>query len=570
MREGRSNAHRSMDWDLGRAGVSPGPLCPYGWGVKSGISLSNKCQLLFGCAVFIILIAALSVPWFHTAALVKDYQIELARQLADTWLAAGIELGSMENSADVPKALDDEVKDPNKRSALSMRFIEAANASSVKHGKGFVERAFELFKSNPEDTEYYDSIEINDVPTFRYARAVRQSEMLAIKDRSLEGFVGDLGDSTENDPVQGLLMVERTTQFSASQRLVSRVFIISAGIVAGLLAILVFYFILTKLIFSPVRRLRETAERVQGGDLTIRSNLKTGDEFEQLSGAFDSMLDQLEQGQSKLRSINEGLDLKLEELAEANVGLYESDRLKSEFLANVSHELRTPLNSIIGFAELLDETTRSADGADTKAIRFIANIIHSGRQLLEMINELLDMAKIEAGRMEVNVESTSIGDLIEGIVAIMRPQAESKDLSIEVAIGNNVPLIETDPGKVQQILYNYLSNAIKFSPPGSSVSLRAERIVRPDRSPGVRVEVTDAGPGIPEDMQDTVFEKFRQIDASHTREHPGTGLGLAICRELAEMLGASVSFVSTPGQGATFVVELPEQYRVEEPQPLMG
>ena len=123
---------------------------------------------------------------------------------------------------------------------------------------------------------------------------------------------------------------------------------------------------------------------------------------------------------------------------------------------------------------------------------------------------------------------------------------------------------------VQQILYNYLSNAIKFSPSGSPVVLRAERIVRPDRSPGVRVEVTDAGPGIPEDMQDTVFEKFRQIDASHTREHPGTGLGLAICRELAEMLGASVSFVSTPGQGATFVVELPEQYRVEEAQPLMG
>lgn len=538
--------------------------------MKSGISLSNKCQLLFGCAVFIILIAALSVPWFHTAALVKDYQLELARQLADTWLAAGIELGSMKSSGELPEALDDEVKNPKQRSALSMQFIEVTKIDSVDQGKGFIERALKIFQSSSRESEYYISTELKDIPTFRYARAVRQSQMLAIDARSIREFVSSSVETNGTDPVVGILMVQRTTQFSASQRLVSRVFIISAGIVAGLLAILVFYFILTKLIFSPVRRLRETAERVQAGDLTIRANLRTGDEFEQLSGAFDSMLDQLEQGQSKLRSINEGLDLKLEELAEANVGLYESDRLKSEFLANVSHELRTPLNSIIGFAELLDETSHVSEGVDAKSIRYIANIIHSGRQLLEMINELLDMAKIEAGRMEVNLESTSVGDLIEGIVAIMRPQAESKELSIEVKIGNNVPLIETDPGKVQQILYNYLSNAIKFSPPGSPVVLRAERIVRPDRSPGVRVEVTDSGPGIPEDMQDTVFEKFRQVDASHTREHPGTGLGLAICRELAEMLGASVSFGSTPGQGATFVVELPEQYRVEERRPLMG
>ena len=120
--------------------------------------------------MFIILIAALSVPWFHTAALVKDYQLELARQLADTWLAAGIELGSMKNSGELPEALDDEVKDPKQRSALSMQFVEVTKIDSLDKGKGFIERALKIFQSSPRDSEYYVSTELNDVPTFRYAR----------------------------------------------------------------------------------------------------------------------------------------------------------------------------------------------------------------------------------------------------------------------------------------------------------------------------------------------------------------------------------------------------------------
>src|SRR6185436_17974551 len=159
------------------------------------------------------------------------------------------------------------------------------------------------------------------------------------------------------------------------QLLTSRVFIIAAGIAGSLMAGLVFYFILTKLILSPVRRLRHTTEKVQAGDLRMRSQIKTGDEFEQLSEAFNSMLERLEQGQAQLKSMNESLDLKLTELSEANVGLYESNRFKSEFLANVSHELRTPLNSIIGFAELLEEIARSDNDANPKRVRYISNIL---------------------------------------------------------------------------------------------------------------------------------------------------------------------------------------------------
>ena len=186
-----------------------------------------------------------------------------------------------------------------------------------------------------------------------------------------------------------------------------------------------------------------------------------------------------------------------------------------------------------------------------------------------MINELLQMAKIEAGRVEVTLEPCSIADLLEGLRAIMRPQAESKVIDLQVRVPDGIPAVETDPGKLQQILYNFLSNAIRFSPAKGAVLISVHRVSRQDGQPGVRIGVTDEGPGIPYDMQDAIFEKFRQVDASHTREHSGTGLGLAICRELAALLGATVSLVSEPGNGATFSVEIPLAWQNEDLLPLI-
>jgi signal transduction histidine kinase len=324
------------------------------------------------------------------------------------------------------------------------------------------------------------------------------------------------------------------------------------------------------LVFSPVRKLRRVSEKIQTGDLSARSSLVTGDEFEELAIAFNEMLDQMEADRDKLSRLNETLDLKVEELASDNVGLFESSRLKNEFLANVSHELRTPLNSIIGFADLLQGMGPASESNDEKRVRYINNILTSGRSLLEMINELLDMAKIEAGRMEVNLEKTSIEDLLEGLVGIMRPQAKTSMIEVDVHIVNTLSSVETDPGKLQQILYNYLSNAIKFSPTQGSVEIIAEQILKKDQAPAVRIMVSDHGPGIPEDMIDMVFEKFRQVDASHTKEHQGTGLGLAICRELAELLRADVWVESKVGQGASFFVEIPLVFEQDTPKPLMS
>jgi two-component system sensor histidine kinase BarA len=328
------------------------------------------------------------------------------------------------------------------------------------------------------------------------------------------------------------------------------VFILTAGLLAGTLAIIVFYLNTTLLILQPVRVLQETAEKVSEGDLNIRSDINTGDEFQQLSETFNTMLTNLKATEDQLRAINQGLDLKLGQLAEANLALYESNRLKSEFLANVSHELRTPLNSILGFADLLRDATGAAD---TKTARYANNILQSGKHLLDLINDLLDLAKIEAGKMQIRSEPLSLADLLEGLTNIIKPLAESKQLTLSADVAADVPIIQTDPGKLQQVLYNFLSNAIKFSPSGGRIELAAVR----EEDDHVRISVTDFGPGIPSDKQQLIFEKFRQIDASVTRTHGGTGLGLAISKELTSLLGGSIGVRSTPGQGATFWIRVP-------------
>ena len=488
--------------------------------MSPGLSLANKCQLLFGVAVILLLAGVLAVPWFRSGSLVEDAQLEIVRQLADT-------------------AFDSSVQT---RTSVRTIDLEAARASDDQA----IIDALASFEDDPEREENFLKSSGDGVVRIIYTRPIRQDGVIA-----------------------GVVVVERPGAFGAGQLLTSRIFIVAAGLVAGLIAILVFYLILTKLIFSPVRALRETTEMVERGDLHARSQIRTGDDFEQLSGAFNSMLDEMGRSQERLTSMNQSLDLKVTELAEANIGLYESNRLKSEFLANISHELKTPLNSIIGFAELLEEMAAERGDPGEKQLRYLGNIVASGRSLLDMINELLQMAKIEAGRVEVALEPSSISDLLEGLRAIMRPQAEAKAIDLQVRVPAGIPTVETDPGKLQQILYNFLSNAIRFSPDQGSVLISVHRVSRQDGKPGVRIGVTDEGPGIPYDMQDAVFEKFRQVDASHTRAHSGTGLGLAICRELATLLGATVSLVSEPGNGATFSVEIPLVWQNEDLLPLI-
>jgi len=534
--------------------------------VAPGISLANKSLLLFGFAVVVILSVALAVPWARMQGLVEDWQRESMRQLYQAWLSDQIKLGIVDESGQVPPPYGSMFEtDPVRMNLASVDAVE-----SMVIENQFVRRAMRHFDEFPDRLEYFERSEYEGEDVWHYARAVRASELRRITDRRLVEFTPEAVDPAVADPIRAVFLIDRRSEFASSQSMVTTIFIVAAWLFGSLLAILVFYFILTKLIFSPVRRLREIAEKVEAGDTTIRANIRTGDEFEQLSSAFNSMLERFSQSQKQLRSMNETLDLRLTELAEANLALYESNRLKGEFLASVSHELKTPLNLIVGFSELLEEIVQGESNPDPKRIRYIMNIRTSAKSLQEMISDLLEMARIEAGRVDLSIEKTNVEDLISGLQRLLQADADRRGIQLRTSFGQNLPAVETDAGRLQQILYNFLSNALKFTPQGGTVTIGAERVARPGSSPAVRMGVKDTGEGVPTDMHEVIFEKFRQVDASHTRKHQGVGLGLAICRELSGLLGGRVWVESNPGCGATFFVEIPVSFETPKPQPLMA
>ncbi|HAH45024.1 MAG TPA: sensor histidine kinase, partial [Planctomycetaceae bacterium] len=283
----------------------------------------------------------------------------------------------------------------------------------------------------------------------------------------------------------------------------------------------------------------------------------TGDEFEELSYAFNRMLRHLVTVQEELRTVNTDLDTKVDELAQVNLRLYEMNKLKDEFLATMSHELRTPLNSILGFSDLL---ANSKDLTE-KQKRYVSNIQMSGKNLLAQINDVLDLAKIESGKMELQLSEIAVADLIERRVGNMLPLADKKNIELTSEIDPRIPILFQDSIKIQQILNNLLSNAIKFTPEGGRVHVAAK--LCEDDPDHMDLIVEDTGIGIPLDEQEHIFEKFRQGKTSSesrdtlTRSYEGTGLGLSIIRELSKLLDGEVFLESEFGRGSTFTARLP-------------
>jgi signal transduction histidine kinase len=247
------------------------------------------------------------------------------------------------------------------------------------------------------------------------------------------------------------------------------------------------------------------------------------------------------------------------ELETQNRRIQEASRLKSEFLANMSHELRTPLNAIIGFAELLHDG--QVDPASATHKEFLGDILISGRHLLQLINDVLDLAKVESGKLEFRPEPVEVVRLVGEVVAILRTTAAEKQIRLETEVDPGVVNLLLDPARLKQVAYNYLSNALKFTGSGGSVILR----VKPDGDDGFRLEVQDTGIGIaPEDLG-RLFIEFQQLEAGVAKRHQGTGLGLALTRRLVESQGGSVGVKSVVGQGSTFHACLP-RYAIAMPR----
>lgn len=328
--------------------------------------------------------------------------------------------------------------------------------------------------------------------------------------------------------------------------------IVGSAILPGLFTFIILVLIaaaaMTRII-NPLERLKRGADMIGQGNLAYRINIKTGDEIESLCDSFNQMAD-------NLRTSEEKLQFQAEKLKFTNDRLEQSNKMKSHFLANMSHELRTPLNSIIGFAEILSDNLFGE--LNSKQSKYVQNIHASGRHLLELINDILDLSKVEAGKMELYLEPIEIKRALNDVEIIISPLASKKNLSLTVNKLDDLPVINADLGKLKQIMYNLLSNAVKFTPENGSIEVDCLA-----RENSVQISVRDTGIGISEDDQAIIFQEFKQVDMSLSREHEGTGLGLALTKRLIEMHGGKLWVNSELGKGSVFSFILPIEPQVE-------
>jgi signal transduction histidine kinase/FixJ family two-component response regulator/HAMP domain-containing protein len=303
---------------------------------------------------------------------------------------------------------------------------------------------------------------------------------------------------------------------------------------------------------------------------TQRPDASTIGFLEQLAQQLGITLQNLEQ-YANLQRLSLELQARQDEIEVKNRDLERADRLKTEFLANMSHELRTPLNAVIGFSQLLEQ--QYFGELNDKQLEYIHEIEGAGGHLLDLINDILDLSKIEAGRMELELERLELAELLESCARLVRERAvrAGLDLTLEVVPGLSV---SGDKRKLKQVIVNLLSNAVKFTPSGGRVTLKAHPLRRGAdvRDGDIEISVEDSGIGIPLEDQDRLFTPFTQVDGSLARRHEGTGLGLALSKRLTELHGGVIEVRSTPGQGSTFSLRLHATVSVPEfpmPEPIL-
>jgi len=304
--------------------------------------------------------------------------------------------------------------------------------------------------------------------------------------------------------------------------------LVAAGLIAGLTGALLLFSGLISSLRRPLEELVDAAGRLATGDRSARVEVGGLSETATLGAAFNEMAEELE--------IEEG---RRDEL----------DRLKDEFVLTASHELRSPLTSVQGFAELL---MLDKDSLTPRQRETVEIILDNCRHLVRLLNDLLDLARSDAGRLAIRPQPTEVAPLIEDVVRTMRAQTEAASQTLSEYVQPGLPLINVEPDRIRQILVNLLTNAHEYSPEGASIGVAASAV-------GVEVEisVSDNGPGIPSDQLERIFERFTRGDAGLTQRVGGTGLGLAISKSLVELHGGSIVAESTPGQGSIFRVRLP-------------
>ena len=311
---------------------------------------------------------------------------------------------------------------------------------------------------------------------------------------------------------------------------------------------------------GPIQALRAGAERIGGGDLAQRIRIKTGDELEALADQFNDMAGRL---QESYAGLEQKVEERTREVEEKSRQLEMASQHKSQFLASMSHELRTPLNAIIGLTEMM--VSNAARFGTEKAAEPLRRVQRAGTHLLGLINQVLDLSKIEAGKLELSPDLVALAPLITEVVDTARPLAEQNNNRLVVKSQENLGSLTVDPMRLRQILLNLLSNACKFTKQGE-VTLLARKVI--DQGNWIEFAVSDTGIGMTPEQQAKLFEEFTQADSSTARQYGGTGLGLAITRKLARMMGGDVTLTSEAGKGSTFTVRLPASTEVSAGDPI--
>jgi signal transduction histidine kinase len=543
-------------------------------------SLERKCRFLFGLCLLVLITG--SFWWYgsSTESLVYATTRSTGRHLVDA-IMLQYHWKTLEPEQQYASAID--FLSRTLQSEQYQSWLLKPDAAPEERGKYsrldaavltyFRDRGPDTTPKGgpPSPSAEYREFRTADNAEYHYYQPVRWRSSCA-GCHKYRGMIGDTAATPDAEPAGRprvlladndlMAVVKVVMPDSATRKAINwnRAILAATAIMTVFLAMLAAYAIVRYVIVKPLEHLRDVADEVRRGNVQARAEIHTADEFEELGVAFNRMLRGLVDSQEDLRKANGSLDEKVDELAQANLHLYEMNRLKSDFLATMSHELRTPLNSIIGFSDVLG----SIESLDDRQKRYVQNIRSSGRMLLEMINDILDLAKIEAGKMEVRPGVFRLESIVSAQCDMVRPLAERKRIDLAFDIGPGLDELEQDPAKVQQILANLLSNAVKFTPEGGRIDVRA-RLAEEAAGGGTDVvlDVIDTGVGIAEEEQQAIFEKFRQGrvfqtgDDAMTREFSGTGLGLSIVRELCRLLGGDVSVESQLGRGSRFTVRLP-------------
>lgn len=458
-------------------------------------------------------------------------------------------------------------------SDYSIRFTRLAPRNLRNSPDEYERDALASFERDPAVGEYYGFSDQDGESVFRYISVMKVSENCTECHGRPAGEIDVTGYAKEGwevGDVAGAVSVTVPTDWYFSNMHATAVNGVLFFLATMACMALIVYFALTRLVTNPLSNLRHAfvtmSAKSSGAGLGVAvervrpvySSTEVDDLFAQfelmaasLSSMYSNLELQVEERTTQLSAANEELEHQRRHVEQVNDRLKKENQYKSDFLAIVSHELRTPLTSILAFADLMEESVPE----DNELARTqLEEVGKNGRILLEMVDNVLETARIQVGSEKLNLEWIDLGDVVGMVEASSAPLAAKKSIDFSISIDSDVPLIRGDWEKTRRILVNLVSNAIKFTDRGGSVHVGVSYDADAET---VFLEVVDSGIGIPEDKQNLVFERFSQENMSTMRRYGGSGLGLSLVKELSQMLGGSVSLKSARGSGSTFTVRLP-------------